>query len=77
MFLLVKLTGTKWWRMNYRHLGSQRTVSFGRYPQVSLAEARQRLIKARRLIAMEPDLPFRNRDRLGWGDRPAGARGAR
>lgn len=63
MFLLVKPTGTKWWRMNYRHFGSQRTVSFGRYPQVSLAEARQRLIEARRLIAMEPDLPFRSRDR--------------
>lgn len=63
MFLLVKPTGTKWWRMNYRHFGSQRTVSFGRNPQVSLTEARQLLIEARRLIAMEPDWPFRNRDR--------------
>ena len=51
MYLLVKPSGTKYWRMNYRHFGSQRTVSFGRYPEVSLAEARQRLIEARRLIA--------------------------
>lgn len=51
MYLLVKPSGTKYWRMNYRHFGSQRTVSFGRYPEVSLADARQRLIEARRLIA--------------------------
>jgi integrase len=37
--------------MNYRFQGDQRTISFGRYPELLLAEARERLIGARRLLA--------------------------
>jgi integrase len=51
LYLLVKPTGGKLWRWNYRHKGTQKTMSFGQYPDVPLAEARERLGVARRLLA--------------------------
>ena len=50
LYLHVKEAG-KYWRMNYRHLGKQRTLALGVYPAVSLAKARQRRDKARELLA--------------------------
>jgi integrase len=50
MFLLVN-TGGKYWRMNYRFAGKQRTLALGVYPDVSLLKARQRRDKARELLA--------------------------
>ena len=41
LYLLVKTSG-KYWRMNYRFDGKQKTISFGVYPDVSLAKARAR-----------------------------------
>jgi hypothetical protein len=55
LYLLVKPTGGKLWRWNYRHKGIQKTMSFGRYPDVPLAEARERLAAARRLLASGVD----------------------
>lgn len=40
LYLQVTPTGGKLWRMNYRYGGKQRTASFGKYPDVSLATAR-------------------------------------
>ena len=51
LYLLIKPSGTRYWRMNYRFHKAQRTVTFGRYPEVTLADARERLIEARRLLA--------------------------
>ncbi len=51
LYLLVKPTGVRYWRMNYRFNGQQRTLSFGRWPELLLGEARTRLLDARRLIA--------------------------
>lgn len=50
LFLLVKEAG-KYWRMNYRFTGKQKTLALGVYPAVSLAKARQRREKARELLA--------------------------
>lgn len=50
MYLLVKEAG-KYWRMNYRYLGKQKTLALGVYPAVSLAKARQRRDRARELLA--------------------------
>ncbi len=50
LYLHVKLAG-KYWRMNYRYLGKQKTLALGVYPAVSLAKARQRREKARELLA--------------------------
>src|SRR5690606_18040676 len=51
LYLFVKPSGTRYWRLNYRFAGQQRTISFGRWPEVSLADARERLIQARRQLS--------------------------
>ena len=51
LYLLVKPNGRKLWRLNYAHLGKQRTLSFGAWPDVGLADARERRDDARRMIA--------------------------
>ena len=51
LYLLVKPNGRKLWRLNYAYLGKQRTLSFGAWPDVSLADARERRDEARKLIA--------------------------
>lgn len=50
LYLHVKQAG-KYWRMNYRYTGKQKTLALGVYPAVSLAKARQRRDKARELLA--------------------------
>ncbi|WP_226634118.1 tyrosine-type recombinase/integrase [Novosphingobium profundi] len=51
LYLQIEPSGTKSWRMNYRILGKQKTINFGRWPELPLGEARTRLLDARRLIA--------------------------
>jgi hypothetical protein len=51
LYLLVKPNGAKLWRLNYRHLGKQRTLAFGAWPDVGLADARSQRDDARRMIA--------------------------
>jgi integrase len=50
LYLLVTPT-SKYWRMDYRHLGKRKTLALGVYPAVTLARARARCADARRLIA--------------------------
>ena len=50
LYLHVKAAG-KYWRMNYRFSGKQKTLALGVYPAVSLAKARQRREKAREQLA--------------------------
>src|SRR4051812_8776421 len=42
LYLLVQLHGSKLWRLAYRFSGKQKSLAFGSYPSVSLAEARAR-----------------------------------
>jgi len=55
LYLLVKPTGIRYWRMNYRFGGQQRTLSFGRWPEILLGDAREMLLEARRLLARGRD----------------------
>lgn len=55
LYLLVAPNGSRLWRMNYRHEGKQRTLSFGVYPDISLADARARRDDARKLLAQGID----------------------
>jgi len=50
LYLLVNTDGAKYWRMDYRHAGTRKTLAFGRYPQTSLAQAREKRAAARRLL---------------------------
>ena len=51
LYLLVKASGVRYWRMNYRFGNQQRTLSFGRWPEIMLSEAREMLLDARRQLA--------------------------
>lgn len=55
LYLLVRPNGTKLWRLNYRYLEKHRTLAFGAWPEVSLADARNRREGARRLLAAGTD----------------------
>ncbi len=53
LYLLVRPDGAKWWRWDYRRpvTGKRNTLSLGIYPDVGLADARQRHAAARKLLA--------------------------
>jgi integrase len=51
LFMIVKPSGGKLWRLKYRHLGKEQQLSIGTYPMVSLKEARSKRDEARKLIA--------------------------
>jgi integrase len=55
LYLLVEANGVKLWRMNYRHLGRQKTLAFGVWPYVTLAEARAKRDAARKQIGEGTD----------------------
>ncbi len=50
LFLLVKTTGAKYWRLKYRYFGAEKLLALGVYPEVRLAEARRGAEDARRLL---------------------------
>ena len=51
LFIEVKPGGSKLWRMAYRFDNKQKLLSFGSYPAVSLADARQKRLEAKSLLA--------------------------
>ncbi|MGI8769989.1 MAG: tyrosine-type recombinase/integrase [Acidobacteriaceae bacterium] len=51
LYLWVTPSGGRLWRWSYRHEGKQKTMTFGRYPEVSLARARERHFEGRKLLA--------------------------
>lgn len=51
LFLIVKPSGGKLWRLKYRHLGKEQQLSLGVFPAVGLKEARKRRDAAREQIA--------------------------
>lgn len=55
LFLLVKPNGSKLWQQKYRHAGKERLLSHGPYPEVSLAQARQKRDEARALLLKGSD----------------------
>ena len=55
MFLFVKPNNHKAWKMSYRFAGSQKTLSIGMYPAITLAKARKRREEARELLAEGQD----------------------
>lgn len=55
LYLLVSPSGGKLWRWNYRYAGKQKTMPFGKYPDVTLAMARERLGAARTELAKGND----------------------
>ena len=61
LYLFVTLKGSRLWRFDFRHNGKRNTISFGKWPAVSLKMARDRRDEAHRCLAL--------------GDSPAPRRG--
>jgi len=51
LYVLVKPTGSKLWRFDYRFAGKRKTLALGSYPDVKLSEARKRHSEARNVLA--------------------------
>jgi integrase len=55
LFLWVTPSGGKIWRWTYRHEGRAKLMTFGKYPDVPLALARERHAEARKVLATGTD----------------------
>ena len=56
LYVLVTPSGGKLWRLKYRAGGKEKKLTLGSYPEISLAEARQKRDQARALLASGTDL---------------------
>lgn len=50
LYLLISSTGGKLWRLKYNFGGKEKLLALGKYPIISLSEARQRRDDAKRLL---------------------------
>ncbi len=59
LYLTVSTSGSKLWYFRYRFEGKENRLAFGPYPQVTLAEAREKRDAARKLLVSGvcPSLP--------------------
>lgn len=71
LYLLVNTAG-KYWRLNYRYLGKQKTLALGVYPAVSLSAARKSRDQARELLAAGRDPSAEKQDAAKEAKRAAG-----
>ena len=55
LYLLVNPNGKRYWRLKYRSLGKEKLLAIGVYPDVSLAEARNKREDAKRTLAAGND----------------------
>ena len=55
LFLLVTPSGGKYWRLKYFFGGKEKLLALGVYPEVNLAEARERRAQARKVLAAGND----------------------
>lgn len=55
LHLLVQPNGNKYWRWKYRYAGKEKLLSFGRYPIITLADARSHRDEAKKLLLSGTD----------------------
>jgi len=55
LYLLVKPNGSKYWRFKYLYQGKEKLLALGTFPEVSLDEARDKRLAARKLVAAGGD----------------------
>ena len=51
LYLLIQPGGSKLWRLKYRFAGKEKTLAFGSYPLIGIADARTKRDDAKRLLA--------------------------
>lgn len=73
LYLLVRPNGSKHWHLKYRVGGKERKLSFGAYPEVTLAEARQAKDAARAELraGIDPGLTQKQRKASAANDEGA------
>jgi len=54
LHLVVNPSGSKLWRLKYNYLGTEKTLSIGSYDAVSLKEAREVALNAKKLLSKIP-----------------------
>jgi integrase len=59
LHLLISIVGSKQWRISYRFDGRQKLLSLGPYPDVSLAEARERVAEVKKTLRQGGDPSLR------------------
>ena len=65
LYLLVNVSGSKLWRLDYRFSGKRKTLALGNYPDVSINNARSKRDEARKLLASTPPIdPSEERKQL-------------
>lgn len=60
LYIEISPSGGKLWRLKYRFGGKEKLLALGKYPEVSLKDAREHRDAARKLLANEVD-PAENR----------------
>jgi integrase len=55
LFLLITPSGGKYWRLKYFFGGKEKLLALGVYPEINLAEARERRAQARKVLAAGND----------------------
>jgi integrase len=55
LFLLIMPSGSKYWRLRYFFAGKEKLLALGVYPEISLADARDRRAQARKVLAAGND----------------------
>jgi integrase len=73
LYLFVTSKGAKSWRLKYRFAGKEKRLVFGRYPEVTLAQARDERDAARRLLREHRDPAIEERKRKMAAHAAAGA----
>jgi hypothetical protein len=55
LYLLVTPAGGKYWHFNYRYDRKRKTLALGIYPEITLLDARSRLLEARKALMQDID----------------------
>src|SRR5579864_2677205 len=55
LFLLIKPSGGKYWRLKYFFGGKEKLLALGVYPGITLTDARERRAEAKKLLAKGAD----------------------
>lgn len=55
LYVEVAPNGSRYWRMKYRIAGKEKRLAFGVYPDVSLADAREKRDVAKKILAAGGD----------------------
>ncbi len=55
LYVEIARNGSKYWRLKYQYMGKERRIALGKYPDLSLLEAREKREQARKLLAQNID----------------------